>query len=128
MKKAIIIIQTILLFFFGGLILLHLMGIVWHSETIFTAHQPKGINYGSYDPYQISIIQQQRTLGSNYIILVSKSAETSYGHVINYPATYVVNEKDMKNAIVNWTNDGVEIETYLNTRIFIPKKNFTRGR
>jgi len=90
--------------------------------------QPDEISYEAYDPYCISIIKQQQALGSTYIILVAQETDPTYGHTLNYPAPYVTSQKDLEDTTANWTNDGIEIETYLNTRIFIPKENFTKGR
>ena len=74
------------------------------------------------------MIKSQHTFGVKYFIWVANKAESSYGHAINYPAPYIVSEQDIQNTKINWNNDGIEIDTYLNTKILIPKKNFIGGR
>ena len=123
--RRIIIAESIILFFLVVIILTHWFGVAWSSNVVFSSCQPTRIHYNSTDPYCLSIIRQQQTLGSSYIILVSKSIEPSYGHVLNYPG---IGELDIENTQVHWMNEGIEVETYLKTKLFIPKKNFIGGR
>ncbi len=126
--KKIILIERLVLFFFAAVLISAFLGISWSQDTVFSSCQPKEIDYKSFDPYCVSIIKQQQTFDSKYYILVAKEAEPSYGYVLNFPASGFVSEMDLKYFKINWTDDGIELETYLNTKIFIPKKNFIGGR
>ncbi len=127
MKKTIVVL-SIFLFFLGIVVLSQLIGISWNEEDIFTSCQPNEIDYESYDPYCVSIIRQRQTLNSRYYIWVAKQIEPSYGHAINYPNPHITSEQELQDVKINWTDEGIEVETYLNTKIFIPKKNFIGGR
>jgi hypothetical protein len=106
----------------------HLIGFVWTSDNIYTECQPENINYESFDPYCISIVKKQQTFNTRYHIWVAKEIEPSYGHAVNFPKPYNVDDEDLKDVEINWSSDGVEIKTYSDTEIFIPKKNFIGGR
>lgn len=126
--KKIIIIESIILLSIVMLIFTHLLGISWSKKVLFTSCQPPEIQYKSYDPYCLSILELQLTFDSKYIISIAKKIAPEYGHDIRYPAPGSVSAKDLQSTITNWKDDGIEIETYLNTKIFIPKKNFIGGR
>lgn len=120
--------MSIFLFLLGIAVFSQLIGISWNREEIFKSCQPSEINYESYDPYCVSIIKKRQTFNFKYYIWVAKKIDPSYGHAINYPNSNVIYENEFQDVKINWTNDGIEVETYLNTKIFIPKKNFTGGR
>ncbi len=127
MKKYLII-ETIVLLFLGAILLSQFLGISWEKETLFQSCQSENIDYQSYDPYCLSIIKETQTLNLKYYILVAKQADPNYGHILNYPAPQIVSYNELENLKINWTDQGIEMETYLNTKIFIPKKNFIGGR
>ncbi len=126
--KKIIVVMSIFLFFFGIVIFSQLVGISWSKKEIFRSCQPNEINYQSSDPYCLSTIKQRQTLGSIYFIWVAKKIEPNYGHAINYPNPHILSEQEFRDLKINWTAEGIEVEGYLNTKIFIPKKNFIGGR
>src|SRR5690349_14879126 len=101
--KKIIVIEGIILFLLVMVILTHLLGIVWSSRAVVSSCQPHEVQYKSYDPYCVSIIKMQQTLGSRYFILVAKTIEPSYGHVLNYPSPEVVSDRDIvEDTKINW--------------------------
>ena len=126
--KKITVIKNILLFFLGMIVLAQLTGISWHQKEFFKSCQPENINYNSYDPYCVLITKEYQALDSKFYIWVTKKDEPSYGHIISYPNLNVIDEQELQDIKINWTNEGIEMETYLNTKIFIPKKNFIGGR
>ncbi|MCK5490980.1 MAG: hypothetical protein KAI67_03990 [Candidatus Pacebacteria bacterium] len=126
--KKIILIESIFIFFLGIIILAQLTGISWNRKEFITSCQPESIKYNSYDSYCVSITKEYQALNSELYIWVAKEVDPSYGHVISYPNPSVIDEQELQDTKINWTNEGIEIETYLNTKIFIPKKNFIEGR
>jgi hypothetical protein len=128
MKNIFIIIETLVNLILISLILSHLVGFVWSNEEIFKSQQPKELNYNTYDPYSLRIIKQKRTLGSEYIIMVSKYVEPGYGHVLNYPEPYVISEDELKKVIVKWSSTGIELQLTMGHKLFIPKNAFIGGR
>ena len=126
--KKVILIESIFLFFLGIIILAQLTGISWNRKEFITSCQPENIEYGSYDPYCVSITKEYQALNSEFYIWVAKKIEPSYGHAISYPNPSAIDEQELQDTKINWTNEGIGIETYLNTKIFIPKKNFIGGR
>lgn len=128
MKKIIFLIETLLLFLFGIVIICQLFGVSWSDQKFALSCQPQEINYGSSNQYCISIIKQQQTLDTKYFIWIAKQVEPTYGFALNYPFASITSEQDLLDTKTNWTNEGIEIEAYLNTKIFIPKKNFIGGR
>lgn len=128
MKKSIIIIRALVILLLFFLILSHVMGFVWSNDQLFRSQQPKDINYNSYDPYSLYIIKQKRTLGKGYIIMVSKDIEPGYGHVLNYPETYVISEDELKKVQVKWNSLGIELRLPAGHTLFIPKNAFIGGR
>lgn len=116
--------MSIFLFFLGTMVVSQLIGISWNNEKLFTSCQSNEINYESYDPYCVSIIRQRQTLNSRYYIWVATQIEPSYGYAINYPNPDIVSDYEFQDVKINWTNEGIEVETYLNTKIFLPKENF----
>ncbi|MBU1077095.1 MAG: hypothetical protein KKH98_07375 [Spirochaetes bacterium] len=129
MKKIIfIVIESIIILFLLLLIFTQLLGVTWSNKILFTSKQPKNIDYHSYDPYSLYIIRQTETFGHKYIIMVSKDAEPSYGHVINHIDPYILRDAECKVTKVKWMKTGIEVEMYLNHKLFIPDKAFTGGR
>ncbi|MBN1899204.1 MAG: hypothetical protein JW827_10525 [Spirochaetes bacterium] len=128
MKNIFIIIVSIIIIILLFLIGAHMIGFVWSTEEIFKSSQPKGISYQSYDPYSLYIYKQKRTFSTEYIIMVSKDVEPSYGHVINHPDPYVISDAELKKTKVTWTPSGIQLVLYLNHKLFIPRKAFVGGR
>ena len=117
-----------ILLFLIGLILLQTIGYTWSNQTLYTSCEPKTINYESNDPYCLYIIKQTQTLDSKYIILVSMSAEKTYGHVINYPEQVIVSEDYLQKTKTEWDSTGITLTCYTGHKIFIPKEYFIKGR
>ena len=110
------------------LILIQFFGVVWEKEVLYKNIQPINVKYESHDPYMLRIIKLQYTFNHDYIILVSSKNNPDYGHVLMYPGKNILGQFELDNIKIDWTQDGIDLELYLNTRIFIPKKNFTKGR
>ena len=127
MKTKFILFGSLIIFIMSvaAIIFTQLIGITWLDEKVFTSCQPSQIKYNSFDPYCLYVIKQQQTLSSNYIIFIGKEVDPNYGHTLNYPTTTIKQFDQLK---VNWTNKGIDLETYNGTRLFIPKNNFIGGR
>lgn len=126
--KKFIFIESVILFILVIAVFFQLIGFSFSRKVIFTSYQPYEINYKSYDPYCISIIKQRQIFTLRYYIYITKKIEPSYGYIINYPDPFIIDEQELKNIKINWMKEGIEIETCLNTKLFIPKKNFIGGR
>ena len=120
--------RIILIILLATIIILQLLRITWSNTILFKSTQPSDIHYNSFDPYTLSIIKQQQTLTSKHIIFVGKEPDPTYGHTLNFPTTIIVSDSEIENLQVDWTPEGIQIETYYGTKLFIPKKNFTGGR
>lgn len=120
--------RTILIIILVTIIILQLLKITWSNTPLFTSIQPPGINYNSFDPYNLSVIKQQQTLTAKYIIFIGKEPDPTYGHTLNFPTSIIVSDSEIENLQVQWTPEGIQIETYYGTKLFIPKKNFVGGR
>ncbi|MCC6866677.1 MAG: hypothetical protein IT280_11020 [Ignavibacteria bacterium] len=110
------------------LIIFQLLGFTYHEKVIMELVQGEYIKYNSYDPYKLRIIKQYQPLGSKVIVMVSRSGDDSYGHVINYIDTAPVSEDDIKLTRVIWNNEGIEMTFPLGHKLYIPKECFTGGR
>lgn len=119
------IVLYILIFLLVSIIITQWMGIVWNNKTIVISHQPKNIQYNSFDSYTLRIIKQQQTLNYRHTLIVSKDVEPNYGYVINYPENQIFQEDSIK---IVWSEKNIIITTNFDTKIVIPKKGFTSGR
>lgn len=128
MKLIIIILQAVIIMLLSIACLIFIFDPTWSSKQIFQSCQPTTVTYGSNEPYCLTITKYEKTLRSNYRILVASQKEPSYGNALNYPDGSVIDDRDVEKTKVVWTSDGIELEAYLNTKIFIPKKNFIGGR
>lgn len=120
--------RTIFIILLSTIIILQLLKITWTNTTLFTSTQPSHIKYNSFEPYMLSIIKQQQTLTSKHIIFIGKEPDPTYGHTLNFPTSIIVSDMEIQELQVQWTQEGIQIETYYGTKLFIPKKNFTGGR
>jgi hypothetical protein len=106
----------------------HVFGFTFASKTIFQSCQGEYVKYNSYDPYCLSIIKQVRPLGNDYIILISRKGDETYGHVLNYIDPDPVSENDIKQTRVIWSGEGIEITFSSGHKLYIPKERFIGGR
>lgn len=120
--------RTILIILLATIIILQLLRITWSNTTLFTSAQPSDIKYNSHDPYILSIIKQQQTLTSKHIIFIGKEPDPTYGHTLNFPTSIIVSDKEIEDLQIQWVPEGIQLETYYGTKLFIPKKNFIGGR
>jgi len=129
MKKTIIIIILLfLVFILLSSLLTQFFGVVWSKKELYKSVQPSDIDYESFDPYVLRIIKMQYTFYHDYIIFISSENNPDYGHLIMYPSKEIFDQSEINDIKVHWTNKGINLELYLNTEIFIPKKNFIKGR
>lgn len=98
------------------------------DEVIFKETQPEDIDYDGNNSYSFYIIKRQKLLDTDYIILISKDIEPSYGHVMNYIDPYVVFENDIKDTKIVWLEDGLEIHFPSEHILLVPKESFIGGR
>ncbi|HEY4506264.1 MAG TPA: hypothetical protein VJJ24_02370 [Candidatus Paceibacterota bacterium] len=116
-----------------GVVFTQMVGVVWSRKVLLTSCQPAEVTYDSFDPYCLTISKQRLSLGTRYVIWVAKQIEPSYGHGLDYPEVNrgffsISSDDEISQTKVVWTSDSIELETPLNTKIFIPMKNFTGGR
>ncbi len=127
MKKALSIAIgiAILLFCLGTI---ELSGLVFKRSTLFVSCQPSGVDYAGRDPYCLRIIKNQQIFTHKYLIQVAPQNQPDYGHVLSYPDPFVIDEREITATKVVWNDSAIEVTTYLDTQLIIPKKNFTQGR
>lgn len=106
----------------------HFFGFTFASKTVLQSCQGDYIKYNSLHPYCLSVIKQVRPLGNDYIILVSRKGDESYGHVLNYIEPYQVSEEDIKKMRVIWSGEGIELTFSSGHKLYIPKDRFIGGR
>jgi len=106
----------------------HVFGFTFANKIILQSCQGEYINYNSFDPYCLSVIKQVRPLGNDYIIIVSKKGDETYGHVLNYIDPDPVSEDDIKKTRVIWSNEGIEMTFSTGHKLYIPKERFIGGR
>lgn len=109
-------------------ILFQLMGFTLSDRVIMESFQGDYVKYNSFDPYKLSIIKQSRPLSSDYIILISRKGDNSYGHVINYIDPTEVSDENIKRTRVIWNNEGIEITFPMGHKLYVPKERFIGGR
>jgi hypothetical protein len=129
------------------LVVVQAIGITWSEETVFKSCQSVGVNYGSFDPYCLVVVKEQKALNSRLSINIVNKASLDgggdYGLHLNYFEDYYneyVKNKEFEKAKVEWGDEGVRLEVpmYVWTesggnfdnkyQLFIPKKSFIGGR
>ena len=109
------------------------------SNRVIAQWQQSGtINYQSFDPYFLSVVERDKDYSSfpfhverNYFIYVGRgSGQPSYGHVIKFsfhPSDQSI-EEHIKKSVVEWSKEGVTFKELSGHVLFIPKKMFIGGR
>ncbi len=94
--------------------------------------QPNTIQYGSFDPYSLSIIEMNTdSWGHTYQIFVGRGTHApAYGHYVQFPFHPYSDglETYIRNCKVEWAADGVTLISESGHRLFIPKAMFIGGR
>ena len=98
--------------------------------------QPAEVNYGSFDPYCLSVIEGSRDWGKgdfprrHYLFVGRGTAAPSYGHSCDYEFHASSEDVDahVAQSSVEWTPQGVTLLEATGHRLFIPKKAFIGGR
>jgi hypothetical protein len=101
-------------------IFLQSIGYVWEKQILVKSAQPKNIDYG-FKNYTLRIIKMKQILSSTNIVIVSRGADSNYGHVVSYLDSEILNKNLIK---VKWSKDGVSVSNEFGTKIMIPKENF----
>jgi len=126
-RKLLIALLTVLLLVPYTLVVLILSDMPG-GQVLFDSQQPPNVSYGSFDPYEIKIINgpiQWDVFGwprSAIIKITPKGAE--YGHYITTDIRIDKGEK----VSANWTNKTIEISFPLGHKLIIPKEIFIGGR
>ncbi len=132
MKKSFVLFFTLGAGLFTGLliivILFQLMGFTISDRVIMESSQGDYVKYNSFDPYKLQIIKQSQPLSSDYIVLISRKGDNSYGHVINYIDPTEQSEENIKRTRVIWNAEGIEITFPMGHKLYIPKERFIGGR
>jgi hypothetical protein len=98
-------------------------------------NQPASLNYGSFDPYTLAVVEQGIDLYAipwkrTHVLFVGHGPGNSYGHRVRF--SFVARSRDMedhiKAATVEWTTNGVKFAVPSGHEVFIPKKAFIGGR
>jgi hypothetical protein len=127
--KVIIAIEALAIFLLGFTLITQLIGFTWAREEVFTDCQPDSINYNSYDPYCVLIIDKVQTFGIKREVWITKSIDHNYGYVISYPSSYYYtwDEKVTMGTSIDWNSEEVSININ-DLTIVVPKEKFIGGR
>ena len=98
--------------------------------------QPIAVQYDSFDPYSLSIVEK----GTDYSsilnwrpaceVFVGRGTNIDYGHAVAfsfYPGSTKV-DTFIRASTVSWSADGVTLIVGSGHRLFIPKAKFIGGR
>jgi len=116
----------------GGLLTL-ILGASERTAIIGRWQQPPSIDYQSFDPYTLFLIEKQAgVLGSvSHEFQIMRGGEpNAYGHVMALQLTSLEAEPPsaLKASQVEWTLEGVAVTVPSGHRFFFPKKAFIGGR
>jgi hypothetical protein len=127
--KITTVVEFIIIIILASILFLELTHITASRKEIFINNQTEGINYNSYDPYSLFIIEKKVNFYSKpeYELWITKSGNEDYGYMIEYPAGFDLKEGKVQNSKVTWTQEGIEFENN-GLKIFIPKEKFIGGR
>ncbi len=97
--------------------------------------QPSTINYQSFDPYTLVVLESgsyPRVFSSRptHGIAVVHHDDLSYGHFLEFSFNSQGEPVDLfiRNSKIVWTPEGVTLEIPSGHKLFIPKKAFIDGR
>lgn len=132
MKKfiIIIIIETLVIFLLGFILITEILKLNWSRKEVFVNCQPGSVEYDSYDPYCILIVDNTGMFRTTREIWVTKSIDHNYRYRINYPDDFYVWDKKMEMELdshIVWDSEGISIGIY-DLVIVIPKEKFIGGR
>ena len=135
MKKLIRFLPHLLaVLFFGAIFAFYLS---WPSNRVIAQwHKPDTIQYNSFDPYTLSVIEGSRKLNTlgwprrHYIFIGRTDDAPSYGyyHDYSFHAGYEHVDDYIAKAKVDWTAEGVTLTESDGQSLFLPKKLFIGGR
>lgn len=96
------------------------------GKVLFQSTQAPSVHYGSWDPYELRVLEGPARFGLFYsqptaVIWVTKAGDPFYGHSIGTDLP-----SDVSDAV--WTADGVDLRFASGHRLFIPKSAFVGGR
>lgn len=109
----------------------------WKSDRVVKQWcQPKEVDYQSYDPYCLSVVEGSREwlkpeFPRRHYLFVGRGTEApGYGHYKEYsfhPGGAAIDDHVGRSTVV-WNQDGVTFIEATGHRLFIPKEMFIGGR
>ena len=100
--------------------------------------QPPSINYGSFDPYLVSVLEGRKLQGSQpipstkrYYIFIGRGTDApSYGNYLDFAWDFGSDDPDVhiKASKVEWTPEGLTFIAKTGQTLSVPKKSFIGGR
>ncbi len=98
--------------------------------------QPKDIDYRSFDPYTLSVIEgavdwYKLPFARRHYLFVGRGSDApDYGHYLDYRFTRGYGDTDahIAKSTVEWKPDGITFVEASGHRLFIPKAMFVGGR
>jgi hypothetical protein len=103
--------------------------------------QPAGINFGSFDPYTVYVLEGSRqwhvlkdgTTGRRYQVLIARSEPEApgYGHGFEYEFNVLDSdtiEGHLRKTEAEWTPAGITLTEPTGHKLFVPKDAFIGGR
>lgn len=134
MKKTIVLssISTVILSIAFTLVFTFIITFERAGKGIYKSCQPNFINYQSFDPYCLHIVEHKRILGKRYSIVIGvKGPEDdkeipSYGYRIPFPFEHKIDDIDM--AVTEWQQEGLNLKMDDGSSLFIVKRSYIGGR
>jgi hypothetical protein len=109
----------------------------WKSDRVIKQWcQPKEIDYQSFDPYCLSVVEGSREWSNlefprrHYLFIGRGTAAPGYGHYLDYTfhPGYEDVDAHVARSSVEWSPEGVTFIEATGHRLFIPKAMFIGGR
>jgi hypothetical protein len=100
-------------------------------------HQPKEIEYKSFDPYTLSVVEgaldwsRLLSLPHRHYLFIGRGTDApSYGHYLDYTFHPSIDDLDahVRQSQVEWTPEGLTFVEASGHRLFVPKAMFVGGR
>jgi len=99
-------------------------------------HQPKELDYKSFDPYTLSVVEgaidwnNLDLRGRHYLFIGRGTDAPSYGHYHDYTFHAGIDDIDayIGRSTVEWTAEGLTFVEATGHRLFFPKSMFVGGR
>lgn len=118
--------------FAAGVALVLLQLSVSHTYVVARWTQPAAVNYQSFDPYTLFVLEHERGLlwitRDHEARIVRGKDESGYGHYVQLDLSFLGRATPIDKSTVTWSAEGVTLSVASGHRYFFPKAAFVGGR